>query len=75
MLKKANHTLGEQIGAIFNGHIMMLDDEELLTNVIDRIKTDNVSAQQSWTNEMKERIQLYRTLSDPYFESTGVESS
>ena len=34
---------------------MMLDDEELLTNVIDRIKTDNVSAQQ--TNEMKERIQ------------------
>ncbi|MCS6742865.1 hypothetical protein NOM94_23810, partial [Acinetobacter baumannii] len=71
--EKANRTLGEQIGAIFNGHIMMLDDEELLTNVIDRIKTDNVSAQQSWTNEMKERIQLYRTLSDPYLRARELD--
>ncbi len=71
--EKANHTLDEQIGAIFNGHIMMLDDEELLTNVIDRIKTDNVSAQQSWTNEMKERIQLYRTLSDPYLRARELD--
>ncbi|MEX5486869.1 hypothetical protein IC611_20395 [Proteus mirabilis] len=51
----------------------MLDDEELLTNVIDRIKTDNVSAQQSWTNEMKERIQLYRTLSDPYLRARELD--
>lgn len=71
--ENANQTLGEHIGAIFNGHIMMLDDDELITSVIDRIKEEKISAQQSWSDEMQERIQLYCALTDPYLRARELD--
>lgn len=71
--EKANSQLGQDIGAIFNGHIMMLDDEELIETVVDRIKNDKLSAQQSWSDEMKERVQIYRALNDPYLRARELD--
>ncbi|WP_193015981.1 dihydroxyacetone kinase phosphoryl donor subunit DhaM [Proteus sp. FME41] len=70
---KASQTLGEHIGAIFNGHIMMLDDDELITSVVDRIKEEKISAQQSWSDEMQERAQLYCALTDPYLRARELD--
>ncbi|MBG3081775.1 dihydroxyacetone kinase subunit DhaM [Proteus mirabilis] len=71
--EKANQVLGEHIGAIFNGHIMMLDDDELITSVVDRIKEEKINAQQSWSDEMQERIQLYCALTDPYLRARELD--
>ncbi|MEW4517883.1 dihydroxyacetone kinase phosphoryl donor subunit DhaM [Proteus vulgaris] len=70
---KANQILGEHIGAIFNGHIMMLDDDELIASVIDRIREEKISAQQSWSDEIQERIQLYCALTDPYLRARELD--
>ncbi|MEQ4925504.1 dihydroxyacetone kinase phosphoryl donor subunit DhaM [Proteus hauseri] len=71
--KKANNEIGEHIGAIFNGHIMMLDDDELITSVIERIKSGKLSTQQAWFNEMQIRAQTYRDLHDPYIRARELD--
>ena len=51
----------------------MLDDDELITSVIDRIKEKKISAQQSWSDEMQERTQLYCALTDPYLRARELD--
>ena len=51
----------------------MLDDDELITSVIDRIKEEKISAQQSWSDEMQERTQLYFALNDPYLRARELD--
>ncbi|PPS58878.1 hypothetical protein CRX72_24100 [Pantoea sp. BRM17] len=41
---KAGETFGEEKAAIFEGHIMLLEDEELEQEIIDLIKKDHVTA-------------------------------
>lgn len=72
-VKKAHREIGEHISAIFDGHIMILDDDDLLSSVTDRIKQDKLSAQQSWSDEMQERTQQYRDLTDPYLRARELD--
>lgn len=71
--KQATQKIGSAIGAIFDGHIMILDDDELITSVITRIKSEKISAQQSWSDEMQERIRLYSSLNDPYLRARELD--
>lgn len=71
--KKAKKEIGEHVAAIFTGHIMMLDDEELIASVIERIKSNKLSTQQAWFDEMQIRAQTYQNLHDPYIRARELD--
>lgn len=71
--KQANSEFGEQIADIFKGHIMMLDDDDLINSVIHRIKQHQGNIQQCWVAEMQDRIAQYWELSDPYLRARELD--
>ncbi|WP_019616896.1 phosphoenolpyruvate-protein phosphotransferase PtsI [Psychromonas ossibalaenae] len=64
--QKALETFGEEKEAIFEGHIMLLEDEELEEDIVAYIKKHNCSADFAIHNIVEENANMLQELEDPY---------
>jgi phosphotransferase system enzyme I (PtsI) len=64
--QKALETFGEEKEAIFEGHIMLLEDEELEEDIVAYIKKNNCSADFAIHNIVEENAIMLQELDDPY---------
>ena len=63
---KALMSLGEEKASIFDGHIMLLEDEELENEVKDLIKKEKYSADHAISAVVDEMVNTLSLLEDPY---------
>lgn len=64
--QKALETFGEEKEAIFEGHIMLLEDEELEEDIIAFIKKNNCTADFAINHIVEENANMLQELDDPY---------
>jgi len=64
--QKALETFGEEKEAIFEGHIMLLEDEELEEDIVSYIKQNSCSADVAINHVVEENAKMLEELDDPY---------
>jgi len=64
--QKALETFGEEKEAIFEGHIMLLEDEELEEDIVSHIKQNNCTADVAINHVVEENAKMLEELDDPY---------
>ncbi|AYB48504.1 phosphoenolpyruvate--protein phosphotransferase [Candidatus Williamhamiltonella defendens] len=70
---KAKMTLGEEKAVIFDGHILLLEDEEFEKDVIHRIKNKNVSADSAVHFLIEAQAKELEELDDEYLKERAVD--
>jgi phosphotransferase system enzyme I (PtsI) len=70
---KAGETLGEEKAAIFEGHIMLLEDEELEQEIIDLIKKDHASADAAAYSVIDGQAKALEELDDEYLKERAAD--
>ena len=70
--QKALETFGEEKEAIFEGHIMLLEDEELEEEIIALIK-DKTSADYAIYSVIEEQAQTLESLDDEYLKERAAD--
>ncbi|WP_108649648.1 phosphoenolpyruvate-protein phosphotransferase PtsI [Dongshaea marina] len=69
----ARETFGEEKEAIFEGHIMLLEDEELEEEVISFIKDNNASADRAIHTVIEQFANMMAELDDPYLKERATD--
>lgn len=64
--EKARQTLGEEKEAIFEGHLMILEDEELEEEILDYLETNLVSADLATSKVIDMQVSMLADLDDEY---------
>ncbi|WP_312242323.1 phosphoenolpyruvate-protein phosphotransferase PtsI [Pantoea sp.] len=70
---KAGETLGEEKAAIFEGHIMLLEDEELEQEIIDLIKKEYASADAAAYSVIDGQAKALEELDDEYLKERAAD--
>ena len=70
---KAGETFGEEKAAIFEGHIMLLEDEELEQEIIDLIKKDHASADAAASSVIDGQAKALEELDDEYLKERAAD--
>ncbi|QUG74854.1 phosphoenolpyruvate-protein phosphotransferase PtsI [Erwinia sp. E602] len=70
---KAGETLGEEKAAIFEGHIMLLEDEELEQEIIALIKDDHASADAAAFSVIDGQAKALEELDDEYLKERAAD--
>ncbi|MDN2661935.1 phosphoenolpyruvate-protein phosphotransferase PtsI [Psychromonas sp. 14N.309.X.WAT.B.A12] len=71
--QKALETFGEEKEAIFEGHIMLLEDEELEEDIITYIKKNKCTADYAVNAVVEENAQMLQELDDPYLRERAAD--
>ncbi|MEG3752973.1 phosphoenolpyruvate-protein phosphotransferase PtsI [Psychromonas arctica] len=71
--QKALETFGEEKEAIFEGHIMLLEDEELEEDIITYIKKNKCAADYAVNAVVEENAQMLQELDDPYLRERAAD--
>jgi len=71
--QKALETFGEEKEAIFEGHIMLLEDEELEEDIISYIKNHKCTADFAINAIVEENAQMLSELDDPYLRERAAD--
>lgn len=71
--EKARETFGEEKEAIFEGHIMLLEDEELEEDIISYIKDNNCSADFAVQKIVEQNATMLSELDDPYLRERAAD--
>ncbi|MEL0629446.1 phosphoenolpyruvate-protein phosphotransferase PtsI [Psychromonas aquatilis] len=71
--QKALETFGEEKEAIFEGHIMLLEDEELEEDIIAYIKKNKCTADFAINAIVEENAQMLSELDDPYLRERAAD--
>ncbi|PSU32115.1 phosphoenolpyruvate-protein phosphotransferase PtsI [Photobacterium lutimaris] len=71
--EKARVTFGEEKEAIFEGHIMLLEDEELEEEIIAFIKENNASADLAIYSIIEEQAATLESLDDEYLKERATD--
>ncbi|SKA54357.1 phosphoenolpyruvate-protein phosphotransferase PtsI [Enterovibrio nigricans] len=71
--EKARITFGEEKEAIFEGHIMLLEDEELEEEIIAFIKDNNASAEYAIYSVIEEQAVTLESLDDEYLKERATD--
>jgi phosphotransferase system enzyme I (PtsI) len=58
--------LGEDKAKIFDGHITMLEDDDLYEETVELIEDDNLSAEHALSQIIEENCEMLSNLEDPY---------
>lgn len=69
LYKKVLNEMGEVNAGIFEGHAMMLVDEEYHDFVVKKIELDKMNAEYAVVNAMDYFIQMFSNLEDEYFKA------
>ena len=64
--QKISERLGEGQAAIFDAHLLILQDAELLDRVQERIFVEGQNAAQAWQEGIERVAESYQALADPY---------
>ncbi|WP_277915018.1 phosphoenolpyruvate-utilizing N-terminal domain-containing protein, partial [Erwinia billingiae] len=70
---KAGESLGEEKAAIFEGHIMLLEDEELEQEIIALIKDDLSSADSAAHSVIEGQAKALEELDDEYLKERAAD--
>ncbi|AMG29941.1 phosphoenolpyruvate-protein phosphotransferase PtsI [Grimontia hollisae] len=70
---KARETFGEEKEAIFEGHIMLLEDEELEEEIIAFIKDNNAAAEYAIYSVIEEQATTLESLDDEYLKERATD--
>jgi len=70
---KASESLGEEKAAIFEGHIMLLEDEELEQEIIDLIKKDHATADAAVNSVIDAQAKALEELDDEYLKERAAD--
>ncbi|XKM13648.1 phosphoenolpyruvate-protein phosphotransferase PtsI [Orbaceae bacterium ac157xtp] len=73
IMERAKVTLGEDKAAIFEGHIMLLEDEDLEAEVINRIKTKHNSADYAVHSVFEAQAKELEGLDDEYLKERAAD--
>lgn len=71
--QKALETFGEEKEAIFEGHIMLLEDEELEEEILALIKKDKMSADLAIHTVIEEQATALESLDDDYLKERATD--
>lgn len=71
--QKALETFGEEKEAIFEGHIMLLEDEELEEDIVSYMKKHNCSAGVAINYIVEENAMMLQELEDPYLRERAAD--
>lgn len=71
--ERALQILGEDKAAIFEGHLMLLEDEELEQEILDYIKDNLVSADVATDAIIQQQVELLQNLDDEYLRERSVD--
>ncbi len=71
--QKALETFGEEKEAIFEGHIMLLEDEELEEEILALIKNDKLSADNAIYTVIEEQATALESLDDEYLKERATD--
>ncbi|MBV7298499.1 phosphoenolpyruvate-protein phosphotransferase PtsI [Enterovibrio paralichthyis] len=71
--EKARITFGEEKEAIFEGHIMLLEDEELEEEIIAFIKDNNASTEYAIHSVIEEQAVTLESLDDEYLKERATD--
>ena len=71
--EKARVTFGEEKEAIFEGHILLLEDEELEEEIIAFIKDNNASAEFAIHSVIEEQAMQLESLDDEYLKERATD--
>jgi len=71
--QKALETFGEEKEAIFEGHIMLLEDEELEEDIIAYMKKHKCTADFAVNSVVEENAQMLQELDDPYLRERAAD--
>ena len=63
---KVKEKMGEDKAAIFDGHIMLLEDDDLMDEVKDKIKAEKMAASKTLDEGVNEYCEMISQLDDPY---------
>lgn len=64
--EKAEKTLGEEKAAIFDGHLMILEDEELEAEIIDFIRSHLSTADVASSTIIDQQVAMFEDIDDEY---------
>ena len=71
--EKVKEKMGEDKAAIFDGHIMLLEDEDLKMEVEDKIKGENSPAAKALDEGINEYCEMISQLDDPYLRERAAD--
>lgn len=71
--QKALETFGEEKEAIFEGHLMLLDDEELEEDIVSYIRANKCSADVAIHTIVEENANMLQQLDDPYLRERAAD--
>ncbi|ASA56635.1 phosphoenolpyruvate-protein phosphotransferase PtsI [Vibrio gazogenes] len=71
--QKALETFGEEKEAIFEGHIMLLEDEELEEEILALIKNDKLHADNAIHTVIEEQAEALESLDDEYLKERATD--
>lgn len=71
--QKALETFGEEKEAIFEGHIMLLEDEELEEEILALIKNDKMTADHAIHSVIEEQACALESLDDEYLKERATD--
>ncbi|RKF18066.1 phosphoenolpyruvate-protein phosphotransferase PtsI [Alginatibacterium sediminis] len=69
----AGKTFGEEKEAIFEGHIMLLEDEELEEEIIANIRDSRMTAENAAQSIIEQNAQMLAELDDPYLKERAAD--
>lgn len=71
--QQVEHSLGESQAAIFDAHLLILEDPDLLENVHRRVFEDHRNPAQAWHQSIQEVAANYRALDNPYLQQRALD--
>ena len=71
--EKVKEKMGEDKAAIFDGHIMLLEDDDLISEVEDKIKGDGLPAAKALHDGIIEYCDMISQLDDPYLRERAAD--
>ena len=71
--EKVKEKMGEDKAAIFDGHIMLLEDEDLIMEVEDKIKGEGLPAAKALHDGINEYCEMISKLDDPYLRERAAD--
>ena len=69
----AGRTFGEEKEAIFEGHIMLLEDEELEGDIVSLIRDEHFSAEKAIHHAIEQYASMMAELDDPYLRERATD--
>ena len=71
--EKVKEKMGENKAAIFDGHILLLEDEDLIMEVEDKIKGEGLPAAKALHDGINEYCEMISKLDDPYLRERAAD--